>query len=73
MPLVFTSGFLSDFSIMPPLVPVVKIFKKKWVTGKICEKVGVTLLRDLKDKIVNFSTLVTSNIRLLLLFGEENQ
>ena len=24
------SGFLSDFGIMPPLVPVVKILKKNW-------------------------------------------
>ena len=34
---------------------------------------GVKLLRDLTEKGVNFSTLATSNIRLLLVFGEEDQ
>ena len=44
------------------------------VTGKIWEKAGgVKLLRDLTEKSVNFSTLATSNIRLLLVFGEEDQ
>ena len=56
-----------------PLVPVVKILKKIGVTGKIWEKAGVKLLRDLTEKSVNFCTLVTSNIRLLLVFGEEGQ
>ena len=32
---------------------------------------GVKLLRDLTEKSVNFSTLATSNIRLLPVFGEE--
>ena len=59
---------------MLPLVPVVKIFKKNvGVTGKIWEKAGVKVLRDLTEKSVNFSTLATSNIRLLLVFGEEDQ
>ena len=58
---------------MLPLVPVVKILKKIGVTGKILEKAGVKLLRDLTEKSVNFSTLATSNIRLLLVFGEEDQ
>ena len=43
------------------------------VTGKIWEIAGVKLLRDLTEKSVNFSTLATSNIRLLLVFGEEDQ
>ena len=47
--------------------------KKIGVTGKIWEKAGVKLLRDLTEKSVNFSTLATSNIRLLLVFGEEDQ
>ena len=55
------------------LVPVVKILKKIGVTGKIWEKPGVKLSRDLIEKSVNFSTLATSNIRLLLGFGEEDQ
>ena len=63
----------SDFGIMLPLVPVVKILKKFGVTGKIWEKAGVKLLRDLTEKSVNFSILATSNIRLLLVFGEEDQ
>ena len=47
--------------------------KRIGVTGKIWEKAGVKLLRDLTEKSVNFSTLATSNIRLLLVFGEEDQ
>ena len=47
--------------------------KKIGVTRKILEKAGVKLLRDLTEKSVNFSTLATSNIRLLLVFGEEDQ
>ena len=37
-------------------VPVVKILKKIAVTGKIWEKAGDKLLRDLTEKSVNFST-----------------
>ena len=58
---------------MLPLVSVVKILKKIGVTGKIWEKAGVKLLRNLNEKSVNFSTLATSNIRLLLVFGVEDQ
>ena len=59
---------------MLPLVPVVKILRKNFgVTGKIWEKAGVKLLRNLTEKSVNFSTLATSNIKLLLVFGEEDQ
>ena len=43
------------------------------VTEKIWEKAGVRLLRDLTERSVNFSDLATSNIRLLLVFGEEDQ
>ena len=69
-----TSRTPSDFGIMLPLVPVVKILRKRiGVTRKIWEKAGVKLLRDLTEKSVNFSTLATSNIRLLLVFGEEDQ
>ena len=39
--------------------------------GKIWEKAGVKFLRDLNEKSVNFSTLATFNIRLLLDFGEK--
>ena len=48
---------------MPALVPVVKILNKIGITVKIWEKVGVKLLRE---KSINFSTLATSKIRLLL-------
>ena len=47
--------------------------EKIGVTWKIWEKAGVKLLRDLTEKSVNFSTLATFNIRLLLVFGEEDQ
>ena len=52
---------------------IVKILEKIGVTGKIWEKAGVKLLRDLTEKSVNFSTLATFNIRLLLFFGEKDQ
>ena len=59
---------------MLPLVSVVKILKKRiGVTGKICEKARVKLIKDLTEKSVNFSTLATFNIRLLLVFGEQDQ
>ena len=64
-----TSGFLSDFGIMLLLVPVVKIFEKNWVHRKNLGESGIKLLRDLTEESVNFSTLATSNIRLLLFFG----
>ena len=70
MPLSLISGFLSDFGIMTPLVPVVKILKKIGFTGKIWEKAGVKLLGDLTEESVKFGTLATSNITLLLIFGE---
>ena len=47
--------------------------KKIGVTEKIWEKAGATLLRDLTEKSVNFSAVATSDIRRLLLFGEEDQ
>ena len=47
--------------------------RKIGVTRKIWEKAGVKLLMDLTEKSVNFSTLATSNIRLLLVFGEDDQ
>ena len=47
--------------------------KKLGSQGKIWENAGIKLLRDLTEKSVNFSTLATSNIRLLLVFGEEDQ
>ena len=47
--------------------------KKIEVTRKIWEKAGVKLLTDLTEKSVNFSTLATSNVKLLLFFGEEDQ
>ena len=41
--------------------------------GKIWEKAEVKLLRDLTERSVNFSTLATFNIRLLRVFGEQDQ
>ena len=46
--------------------------EKNGVTGKFGRKRG-ELLTDLTEKSVNFSTLATSNIRLLLFLGEEDQ
>ena len=46
--------------------------KKSGSQGKF-GRAGVKLLRDLTEKSVNFSSLATSNIRLLLGFGEEDQ
>ena len=50
-----------------------KSWKKIGVAGKNLEKAGVKVLRHLTEKSVNFSTLATFNIRLLLFFGEEDQ
>ena len=47
--------------------------KKIGVTGKIWEEAGDQTFKDLTKKSVNFSTLATSNIMLLLVFGEEDQ
>ena len=48
-------------------IPVVKILTNSiGVTGKICEKARVRLLRDVNEKSANFGTLATSNIRVLL-------
>ena len=58
---------------MVPLVPVIKILKTKLGHRENLGESGVKLLRDLTEKSVNFSTLATSNIRLLLGFGEEDQ
>ena len=58
---------------MLPLVPVVKMLKKNWGHRENLGESGVKLLRDLTEKSVNFSTLATSNIWLLLVFGEEDQ
>ena len=58
---------------MSTIVPVVKILKKIGVTGKFWEKAGVKLLKDLTEKSVNFSTLVTSNVKFSLFCGEEDQ
>ena len=47
--------------------------KKLRSPEKFGRKRGSNFLRDLTEKSVNFSTLATSNIRLLLVFGEEDQ
>ena len=74
MPLVSYIRNSLRFGIILPLVSVVKILKKRiGVTGKIWEKARVKLLRDLTEKSVDFSTLATFNIRLLLVFGEQDQ
>ena len=58
---------------MHPLVTVVKIFKKKLgVTGKIWEKAGVKVLKDLTEKSINFSALATSS-RAFAIFCEVGQ
>ena len=59
---------------MLPLVPVVKVLKKRLGSpGQFGRKRGSNFLRDLTEKSVNFSILATFNIRLLLVFGEEDQ
>ena len=58
---------------MPPLVPVVKIFKKNWGHRKNLRESGGQIFKGSDRESANFSTLATSNIRLLLFFGEEDQ
>ena len=74
MPLVSYIRNSLRFGIMLPLVSVVKILKKRiGIMGKIWKKERVKLLRDLTEKSVNLSTLATFNVRLLLVFGEQDQ
>ena len=74
MPLVLLHKELPQILVLCfPEYLLSKFWKKIGVTGKIWEKAGVKLLRDLTEKSVNFSTLATFNIRLLLVFGEEDQ
>ena len=58
---------------MFPLVPVVKILKKNWDHRENLGESGGQTFKGSDRKSVNFSTLATSNIRLLLVFGEEDQ
>ena len=57
----------------------VKILKKNWGHGESLGESGGQTLRDLRkvrkvsEKSVNFSTLATFNITLLLVFGEQDQ
>ena len=73
MPLVSYIRNSLRFGIMLRLVPVVKILKKNWGHGENLGESGGQTLRDLTEKSVNFSTLATFNIRLLLVFGEQDQ
>ena len=51
MSLVSYIGFLSDFGIMPPLLPAVKILKKIGVTGKnLGESEGQTFKGSDREK-----------------------
>ena len=47
--------------------------EKNWGHRENLGETGVKLLRDLTEESVNFCTLATSSIRLLLVFGEEDQ
>ena len=67
------SGTPSDFGIMLPLVPVVKILKKKWSHRENLGERGGQTKRELTEKSVNFSTLATSNIRFLVKPGSINE
>ena len=58
---------------MLPLEAVVKILKKYWGHREnLGESEGQTF-KGFDRENVNFSTLATSNIRFLLVFGEEDQ
>ena len=73
MPLVSFIRISLRLSYYASLSTCCQNLKKIGVTGKVWEKAGLKLLRDLTEKSVNFSTLATSNIRLLLFLGEEDQ
>ena len=47
--------------------------KKYWGHSDNLGESGSQTFKDLTEKSVNFSTLATSNIRLLLVFDEEDQ
>ena len=57
---------------MLPLVPVVKILKKLGHRKNLGESGGQTFKGSDREN-VNFSTLATSNIKLLLFFDDEDQ
>ena len=59
---VFSGTLHQDFSLGKDLGSPEKFGRKQ-----------VKLLRDLTEKSVNFSTLATCNIRLVLVLGEEDQ
>ena len=67
VPLVSHIGNSLRFAI----VPVVKIFEKKWGHRENLGESGGQIFKGSDRE--KFSTLATSNIRLLLLFGEEDQ
>ena len=74
MPLGSLSENPSDICVMHPLDLLSKSCKKKLGSQeKFGRKRGSKFYRDLKEKSANFSTLATSNIKLLLFFGEEGQ
>ena len=58
---------------MPPLVPVVKILEKYWGHWKNLGESGGQTFKGSDREKCQFSSLATYNIRLLLLFGEEDQ
>ena len=73
VPLVFYIRNSLRFWYYASLSTCCKNLKKSWGHQENLGKVGVKLLTGLTEKSVNFSTSATSNIRLLLVFGEEDQ
>ena len=73
MPLVSYIRNSLRFRYYPFLSTCCQNEKQIGVTGNIWEKAGLKLLRDLTEKSVSFSTMATSNVRLSIFFGEEDQ
>ena len=58
---------------MHPLVNVFKILKQNWGHQKNLGNSGGLSFKGSDQESVNFDTFATSNIRLLLFWGEEDQ
>ena len=73
MPLAFYIRNSLRFWYYASLSTCCQNLEKNWGHRENLEESGGQTLRDLTEKSANFSTLATSNIRLLLVFVEEDQ
>ena len=63
----------SEFGIMHPYCLLSKYLKRIWGQQENLGKAEIKVLRDLTEKSVNFSALVTFDVQLSLIFGKVDQ